>query len=98
MNITTIRHLCCISAIVFSFPVFAQSDFTDKLNTWKTQFAKEDIIAWSHKEIVSFSLNADPKPGEGKVKATVNTEITVVPVRDFIKFTDGLFFNDEVCY
>lgn len=96
MNITAIRHLCCISAIAFSFPVFSQSDFTDKLNAWKTQFAKEDIIAWSHKEIVSFSLNADPKPGEGKVKATVNTEITIVPVRDFLKFTDGLFFNDEV--
>jgi len=33
---------------------------------------------------------------EGKVKAIVNTEITVVPVKDFIKFSDGLFFNDEI--
>lgn len=54
------------------------------------------MIAYSHKEIVSFSLNADPKQGEGKVKAIVNTEMILVPVKDFLKYNDGLFYNDEV--
>ena len=94
--LTTIRHLICISAIIFSLPVFSQTDFTDKLNSWKTQFAKEDVIAYTHKEVISFSLNPEPKPDEGKVKATVTTEMTIVPVKDFLKYSDGLFFNEEV--
>lgn len=96
MRFTTIRHLCSAIAIALSLPVFSQTDFTDKLSAWKTQFAKEDVIAYTHKEVVSFSLNANPGPGEGKVKATVSTEITIVPVKDYLKFSDGLFFNDEV--
>ena len=54
------------------------------------------MIAYSHKEIVTFSLNPEPKQGEGKVKATVNTEMVLVPVKDFLKYNDGLFYNDEV--
>lgn len=95
-SLTRIRPLFCALAIAFASPAFSQTDFTDKLNSWKTQFAKEDVIAYSHKEIISFSLNSQPGPGEGKVKATVRTEITVVPVKDFLKYNDGLFFNEEV--
>ena len=94
--LSSIRHLFWVSAIVFSLPAFSQSNFSANLADWKIQFPKEDVIAYAHKEIISFSLNADPKPGEGKVKATVSTEIMVVPVKDFLKYTDGLFFNEEV--
>jgi transglutaminase-like putative cysteine protease len=96
MIYTSIRLLCCAAAFIVPLFVFSQTDFNDKLNTWKTQFVKEDVIAYSHKEIVSFALNTEPRAGEGKVKATVNTEITVVPVKDFLKHNDALFFNDEV--
>lgn len=95
--ITNIRHLCVLACFIFySARVFSQTDFTSNLQGWKSQFPKEDVIAYSHKEIISFSLNADPKPGEGKVKATVNTEMVLVPVKDFLKYSDGLFYNDEV--
>jgi hypothetical protein len=59
-------------------------------------FPKENVIAYSYKETVNFFLNENPKPGEGNVKAKVINEITLVPVKDYIKYEDGLFYNDEV--
>src|SRR4030095_4350214 len=49
-----------------------------------------------HKEIISFSLNAHPAPGEGKVKANVITQISLVPVKDWVKYEDGLFYNQQI--
>ncbi|MEI9809053.1 MAG: transglutaminase domain-containing protein [Bacteroidota bacterium] len=80
---------CCIQG-------YSQTDFSANISAWKTLFPKEDVIANSYKETVSFSLNPNPKPGEGSVKATVINEITLVPVKDFMKYEDGLFYNDEV--
>ncbi len=95
--IATIRHLWLLAAFIFcAANAFSQTDFTANLNSWKTQFPKEDFIAYSHKEIVSFTLNTDPKPGAAKVKATINTEIILVPVKDFQKYGDALFYNDEI--
>ena len=97
MNLlSSARYLSCLIAIGFYLPVFSQADFAANVSKWKTQFPKEEVVAYSHKEIVSFSLNTNPKPGEGKVKASVTTEMVIVPVKDFIKYNDGLFFNDEV--
>ena len=94
---TSIRHLYFFFILLFSFSTaFSQTDLSANLQSWKSKFPKEEVIAYSHKEIVSFSLNADPKQGEGKVKATVNTEMILVPVKDFLKYNDGLFYNDEV--
>ena len=97
MNLlSSTRYLSCLIAIGFYLPVFSQADLAANVNKWKTQFPKEEVVAYSHKEIVSFSLNPNPKPGEGKVRANVTTEIVIVPVKDFVKYNDGLFFNDEV--
>jgi hypothetical protein len=88
-----------LSAVILSFSflfVSAQTSFTDKIADWKKLFPKEDVIAVSYKEIVDFSLNATPKPGEGKVKASVLNEILIVPVKDYLKYDDGIFYNDEV--
>lgn len=82
--------------VLFSIPLFSQADFTASVSAWKTLFPKEDVIANSYKESISFSLNPNPKPGEGNVKATVLNEITLVPVKDFLKYQDGLFYYDEV--
>lgn len=76
--------------------VFSQTDFAANLSAWKTQFPKEDVIAYSYKETISFALNPAPKPGEGAVKASVVNELKIVPVKDFMKYQDGLFYNDEV--
>ena len=78
------------------FICFAQSNFSDKVAEWKKQFPKEDAVAYLYKETVDFTLNTTPKQGEGKVKATVSNEITLVPVKDYIKFEDGLFYHDEM--
>jgi hypothetical protein len=88
----------CLTCFTFFFclETYAQSDFTGNISSWKTLFPKEDVIAYSYKETISFSLNAEPKPGEGNVKASVVSEIKLVPVKDFIKYQDGLFYNDEV--
>jgi hypothetical protein len=86
------------SGISFScfHTAIAQADYADKVSTLKTQFPKEDVIASQHKETISFSLNTNPAPGEGKVKATVTTQVNLVPVKDFIKYEDGLFYNQQI--
>lgn len=91
------RNLCltCFAFFFFS-QTFSQTDFTASLSSWKTLFPKEDVIAVSYKETVSFSLNPAPKPGEANVKANVVNELKLVPVKDFMKYHDGLYYNDEV--
>jgi len=80
----------------FFLSSFAQGDYSNKITEWKKLFPKEDVIAASWKETVDFSLNTNPKPGEGKVKATVVNEVMIVPVKDYLKYDDGLFYNDEI--
>ncbi|MBC7948436.1 MAG: transglutaminase domain-containing protein, partial [Chitinophagaceae bacterium] len=75
---------------------FTQGDLSGNIASWKSTFPKEDVIANRYKETVSFTLNTDPKPGEGSVKAIVVNELMLVPVKDFMKYQDGLFYNDEV--
>jgi hypothetical protein len=88
-----------LSGVILSFSFlisYSQTNFADKIGDWKKSFPKEDVIAASFKETVDFSINANPKPGEGKVKASVSNEMTIVPVKDFLKYDDGLFYNGEV--
>jgi hypothetical protein len=73
----------------------AQTNFTDKIAGWKTTFPKEDVVFNVYKETVDFAINANPTAGEGKVKATVLEETMLVPLKDYIKYEDGLFYNDE---
>jgi transglutaminase-like putative cysteine protease len=86
----------CLTSLIFSFHGFSQTDFSGSISSWKTLFPKEAVIAVSFKETVTFSLNPNPKPGEGSVKANVLNELTLVPVKDFLKYEDGLFYNEEI--
>jgi hypothetical protein len=94
------RFFCVFTLYIIAFILplhgFSQSDLSGKISSWKTLFPKEDVIAYSFKETISFSLNPNPKPGEGNVKANVINEMVIVPVKDFIKYNDGLFYNDEI--
>ncbi|HEX7847504.1 MAG TPA: transglutaminase domain-containing protein, partial [Chitinophagaceae bacterium] len=90
------RNLFLFFILAVSLPGFSQTDFADKVNAWKTQFPKADAVALLHKEVISFSLNSNPANGEKKVKAQTSTEVTLVPLRDFMKYEDGLFYNEEV--
>lgn len=86
-----------IVLLSFSFTIaFSQINFTDKILEWKKTFPKEDVIAASYKEVIDFYLNANPKPGEGKVKASVWNEYVLVPVKDYLKYDAGVFYNDEI--
>ena len=73
----------------------AQTSFADKVPEWKKTFPKQDVVANIYKEVIDFSLNANPAPGEGKVKAIESLETVLVPLKDFIKYEDGLFYNEE---
>jgi hypothetical protein len=81
---------------LFSLSSYAQASFADKVQGWKLQFPKRDLVAYSYKEVVDFRLNPAPKPGEGKVQASVSSQLQLVPLKDFMKFEDGLFYYDEV--
>ena len=85
--------LCVLYLSLYSF---SQASFTDKVPDWKKQFPKEDAVAVTYKEVVDFYPNAAPKPGEGKVKASVREEVTLAPLKDFLKYEDGLFYYDEI--
>ena len=75
---------------------YTQTDFTDKVTTFKNQFPREDVVAHQHKEVISFSLVANPAPGESKIKATVTTQVNLIPVKDYVKYEDGLFYNQQI--
>jgi len=79
-----------------SIQLFAQADYADKISSWKTQFPKEDVVALQSKKIITFSLNANAIGNEGKVKASVLNQLTLVPLKDIFKYEDGLFYNDEI--
>jgi transglutaminase-like putative cysteine protease len=94
-----IRLSCpCIAIVILLFPLvgLSQADLSGKVSSWKSLFPKEDVVAYSYKETISFFLNESPKPGEGNVGAKVINELSIVPVKDFIKFEDGLFYDDEM--
>lgn len=92
----TLRTFGLILFFFSSIPAFCQTSFTDRISGWKKEFPQEDVIAASFKEVIEFALNANPKPGEGKVKASVLNEYVLVPVKDYLKYNDGVFYNDEV--
>lgn len=87
--LTGLLLFCCVDFAI------AQTSYADKLADWKAKFPKEELVAASHKEVIDFSLNPNAAEGESKVKATVQEEVILVPLKDYIKYEDGLFYNDE---
>ena len=97
MKLHRIRPIICSCLLTTSFfTVTAQMDYADKVSSLKNEFPKEDVIAYQHKEVINFLLNRDAAPGDAKVKAVVTTEVTLVPVKDYVKYEDGLFYNQEI--
>lgn len=90
-----VRVPFCIFLSAFCYPCFSQTNFAEKINAWKTLFPKKEVIAYSNKVKITFELNGSASVNDHKVKARVMNELIVVPVKDFIRFEDGLFYNDE---
>lgn len=80
----------CLSC---SINIQVQTNFTDKIAEWKTTFPKEEVVATLFKEVIDFSLNTTATATKEKVKASVSTQTVLVPVKDYIKYEDGLFWN-----
>ena len=91
-----IRIITTVLFIFISIVSFSQTDYTSQLSTWKSKFPEEEFVAANYNTIISFTLNANPKPGFAKVNVLVRHEITIVPVKDFKAFDDGLFYNQQV--
>jgi len=91
-----IRAITIILFSTFSISSFSQTDYSSQLSSWKTKFPEEEFVAVNYNTIISFTLNANPKPGFGKVNALVRHEVTLVPTKDFKGFNDGLFYNQQV--
>jgi Transglutaminase-like enzymes, putative cysteine proteases len=75
---------------------FCQSSFTNQIPEWKKLFPKDEVIAATYKEVVDFELNPNAKSDEGKIKAIVRNEMTILPLKDYAKYEDGIGYNDEV--
>src|SRR4051812_22905977 len=96
MSLRLIRtvSLSCFVTLCF-FTSTSQVDYADKVSSLKREFPKEDVIAYQHKQVVNFLLDKNAAPNESRVKASVTTEITLVPVKDYVKYEDGLFYNQQ---
>lgn len=95
------KYLCPGNFLLFLLLAFflssnGQTSFTDKIPEWKTTFPKEEIVANLYKEVIDFSLSPSGTAGVVNVKASVSSETVLVPVKDFLRYEDGLFYNDEV--
>ena len=96
LQITALRICGTLVLTSFFISSFCQTDFTTRLAEWKKTFPKEDVVAASYKEIIDFSVNTAARAGEPKVKASVTNELVLVPVKDYLKYGDGVFYYDEV--
>jgi len=90
-RLSIIILLCCCF-----FSSTAQTVYTDKIPEWKKTFPKEEVVANLFKEVIDFTLNPAAAAGEARVKATVSSETMLVPVKDFLKYEDGLFYNEQI--
>ncbi len=91
-----VQTMLSILLLCVSFGSTAQSDLSGKISEWKTTFPKEEVVANSFKEVIDFYLNSNATASESRVKATVSSETILVPVKDFLKYEDGLFYNEQV--
>src|SRR5688572_10989115 len=88
--------LCIVCNALVAVPANCQNNYQDKIAEWKKQFPKQDAIAYTYKETVTFIPNFSPKPGEGRVKTSVQNEMVLVPLKDYMNYDDAMFYNDEV--
>ncbi len=95
-NKNPVQTLLCVLFLFITSSLSAQSDLTSKISEWKTAYPKEEVIANSFKEVIDFYLNSNASASESRVKATVSSETILVPVKDFLKYEDGLFYNEQV--
>lgn len=85
-----------LSGLLLTIYVSAQVNYQDKIAEWKKLFPKQDAVSYTYKETITFIPNFSPKPGEGTVKTSVLNEMILVPMKDYMNFEDGMFYNDEL--
>ena len=85
-----------ILCLLAFFSGIAQDNFTDKIPAWKTSFPKEEVVANLFREVIDFTLDPTAAAGQPKVKAIVSSETVLVPVKDYLRYEDGLFYNEQM--
>ena len=85
-----------ILCLLAFFSGTAQDNFTDKIPAWKTSFPKEEVVANLFREVIDFTLDPTAAAGQPKVKAIVSSETVLVPVKDYLRYEDGLFYNEQM--
>ena len=97
MNLCGLKKYLIVNVLLFlSLISFCQPGNTNQILQWKKLFPKDEVIAATYKEVVDFALNPNPKADEGKVQAIVHNEMTILPLKDYVKYEDGIGYNDEV--
>jgi hypothetical protein len=75
-------------------PLTAQQiDYTSSISAFKTKYPKADVVAVNYTEEYNFSL--DKSKPQIMVAAAGSYQQTLVSLKDFVKSTDGLFYDDE---
>ncbi len=70
------------------------ADYTGAVPAFKTKYPKTEIIAVDYREEYHFNILTS-KEGESKVGVSSTLSQTLVPLKDFLKTTDAIFYDDQ---
>lgn len=69
------------------------ADYSSSISSFKTKYPKTDIVAVEYKE--EYSFNIATVKNESKVGVLSSISETLVPLKDFTKSSDAVFYDDE---
>ena len=70
------------------------TDYAASVPAFKTKYPKSEIIAIEAREEYRFTILTS-KEGESKVGVNSSLSQTLVPLKDFLKTTDAIFYDDQ---
>jgi len=87
--------LAAVLCLLLDHLVAQQSaDYTAAVPSFKTKYPKTEIVAVNYREEYRFSILTS-KDGETKVGASSTLSQTLLPLKDFLKTTDAIFYDDQ---
>src|SRR4030095_11343176 len=70
------------------------ADYTAAVPSFKTKYPKTEIVAVDYREEYRFSILTS-KEGASKVGVSSTLSQTLLPLKDFLKTTDAIFYDDQ---
>lgn len=71
-----------------------KTDYSSSVSSYKTKYPKAEIIAADIKEEYNFNIITN-KNGDTKVGADIAQSQVLVPLKDYINYTDAVFYDEE---